>query len=86
VPVIGVHVPAGRFHGCVPEDLLKHVQWHAGGHPRCSRVAESVTGEIGQAEPCDDRVPVGGIPYDRRGEHTILRPDEEPILRSIALG
>ncbi len=73
VPVIRVHVPAGGFHGRVPKNLLERVQRDAGGgHPRCYGVAEFVAGEIGEAEVCDDRVPVGGVPDGRCSEYATV--------------
>lgn len=69
MPIIGMEIPARGFHRCVPEDLLKHVQRDTRvGQPGRSGAAESVAGEVG-AEACDARVPVGGIPDSRRGEH-----------------
>lgn len=85
--VVGVEIPAGGLHRGVPENLLEHVQWDAGvGHPRCTRVAEPVTGEIGQAEVRDDLVPVRRIPHRRCRQHPAAWATQERIVGLLVGG
>ena len=71
----------------MPEDVLERVQWwDAGvGHPGRSGVAQAVPGEVGQAEPRDDAVPVGGVADGRGGEVAALRANEELVFGFLAL-
>ena len=66
---------------------MERVQWwDAGvGHPGRSGVAQAVPGEVGQAEPRDDAVPVGGVADGRGGEVAALRANEELVFGFLAL-
>jgi hypothetical protein len=87
MPVVGMQISAGGFHGCVAQDLLEDVQRDAGiGHPRRTSVAESLTGEVRQAEAGNDRVPVGGVSDGRGSEHAALGADEELVFGGFAFG
>ena len=69
VPVVGVEVALGGLDRLVPEDLLEHVQGDAGvGHPGRPGVAQTVPGEVVEAELCDEAVPVGGVADGGCGE------------------